>query len=122
MADGKRETICVTRCEQPVLAAFASAPDRAHRVNDVAGREPEARGDLRFARGATVKQRTCLAQFWPCGAMDGAIDPAAAKQCFVGGVDDGVDIERCDVAFDDLDALGHDPIGDAGSVPIKSCY
>ena len=55
--------------------------------------------------------------------MDGAIDPAAAKQCLVGGVDDGVDVELGDVAFDDLYALGHDPIGgDASGVPIKSRY
>ena len=54
--------------------------------------------------------------------MDGTIDPAAAKQCLVGGIDDGVDIELSDVAFDDFNALGHDPIGDASGVPIKSCY
>ena len=48
--------------------------------------------------------------------------PRRRQAMFVGGIDDGVDIERGDVAFDDLDALGHDPIGDASGVPIKSCY
>jgi len=31
----------------------------------------------------------------------------------VGGIDDGIDVEPGDVAFDDLDAVGHGPIGDA---------
>ena len=33
--------------------------------------------------------------------MDGAIDPAAAEQRRIGGVDDGVDVERGDVGDDD---------------------
>lgn len=51
--------------------------------------------------------------------MDGAIDPAAAKQGLVGGIDDGIDGKRGDVAFDDVDAVGHPAIGDADGVAIK---
>ena len=45
--------------------------------------------------------------------MDGAVDAAAAEQRLVCGVDDGVDVEPGDVAFDDLYAVRHRAIGDA---------
>jgi hypothetical protein len=38
--------------------------------------------------------------------MDRAIHAAASEQRLVGGVDDRVDVERGDVAFDDLDMHG----------------
>ncbi len=46
--------------------------------------------------------------------MDGAVDPAAAEQRAVGGIDDGVDGEPRDVALDDGQA-GADVVGRAGS-------
>jgi hypothetical protein len=42
--------------------------------------------------------------------VDGAVDPAAAEQALIGGVDDGVDVELGNVALDDVDALGHGPL------------
>ena len=48
--------------------------------------------------------------------------PPPGASIVVGGIDDGVDIERGDVAFDDLDAVTHAPIGDATGAAIKSCY
>jgi hypothetical protein len=39
--------------------------------------------------------------------VDGAVNPAAAQQRAVGGVDDRVDRQVGDVPFDDFDALGH---------------
>jgi hypothetical protein len=38
--------------------------------------------------------------------MDGAVDTAATKQGFVGGVDDGVDAELGDIAVKDADHRG----------------
>ena len=53
------------------------------------------------------------------GAMNGAVDAAAAEQRLVGGIDDGVDIKPGDVAFDDLDAVRHGSIGRPKRLPIK---
>ena len=51
--------------------------------------------------------------------MDRAVDPAAAGQRLVRGIDDGVDRQRGDVALQDFDrhgGLGHCPdAGDAVS-------
>ena len=38
-------------------------------------------------------------------AVDGAVDTAAVER-LVGGVDDGVDLQGCDVGLEDLDASG----------------
>jgi hypothetical protein len=51
--------------------------------------------------------------------VDGAVDAAAAKQALIGGVDDGVDVERGDVALDNVDALGHGSIARPNWLPIK---
>ena len=51
--------------------------------------------------------------------MDGAADATAGGKHGVGGIDDGIDVEPGDVAFDDLDAVGHGPIGDADGAAIK---
>jgi hypothetical protein len=31
--------------------------------------------------------------------MDGAVNPAAAQQCVVGGIDYGIDVQRCDICL-----------------------
>ena len=41
--------------------------------------------------------------------MDGAVDTTTAQQALVGGVDYGIDVQRGDVAFDELDPLHHAP-------------
>ena len=46
--------------------------------------------------------------------MDGAVDPAAAKQRAVGGVDDGRDVERGDVGDDDVEPRVADFSGEGG--------
>ena len=39
--------------------------------------------------------------------MDGAVHAAAAEQGGVGGIDDGVNVERGDVGLEDLDPARH---------------
>lgn len=39
--------------------------------------------------------------------MNGAVNAAAAEQRLVGGIDNGIDLESGDVAFDDLDGVFH---------------
>ena len=55
--------------------------------------------------------RARRAKLGASGAMNGAVDAAAAEQRLVSGIDDGVDLKPGDVAFDDLDAAGHPSIG-----------
>ncbi len=51
--------------------------------------------------------------------MDRAADAAAGGKHPVRGIDDGVHVERGDVAFDDLDAVRHRRIGRPVGVEIK---
>ena len=62
-----------------------------------------ALGDLGFAGLAAMQRAAFGQQFGPCGAMDRAVDAAAAEQAFIRGIDDGVGIERGDVADEDIE-------------------
>ena len=63
-------------------------------MDDVPGFEAIAAGDLGGAGVAAAERATFGEKLGPGGAMDGAVDAAAAEQRPVGGVDDGPDIER----------------------------
>jgi hypothetical protein len=69
--------------------------------------EAKARRDLGLARLAAAKQPAGRLQLGPCRPVDGAVDAAAAQKGAVGGIDDRIDIERGDVGFENLDAVGH---------------
>ena len=86
---------------------LAALPDRADGVDDMAGLEAIAARDLGLAGLAAAERAAFGEQLRPGGAMDGAVDAAAAEQGGVGRVDDGVDVERGDVGLEDLDAVRH---------------
>jgi hypothetical protein len=76
---------------QRLILAFAAAvPDRPDGMNDMSRRKPVAFGDLGIAGRAAAERAAFGEQLTPGGAMDCAIDPAAAQQRAIGGVDDGV--------------------------------
>ena len=103
MPGRERKRGAIAGGEQFLLALVAAAPDRPDRVNDVPGLEPVAAGDL-GGTGVAAAQRLALGQeLGSGGAMDGAVDAAAAEQRPVGGIDDGVDVERRDVGDADLE-------------------
>ena len=104
MIEGESERVAVAIGEQPILAALAAAPDGPHGMDHVTRGKAEAWRDLGLARLAAAEKRAGLAQLRACRAVDGAVDAAAAEKCFIGGVDDGVDIEPGNVA---LDGDGH---------------
>ncbi len=62
-----------------------------------------AAGDLGLAGIAAAERLAFAQQFRPRRAMDGAVHAAAAEQRAVGGIDDGIDLERGDVADHKLD-------------------
>ena len=79
--------------EQLVLAVAAAVPDRSDGMNHMPCRQPIAAGDLGVAGLAAMKRAAFGEQLRPGGAMDRAIDAAAAEQRRVGGVDDGVNAQ-----------------------------
>jgi hypothetical protein len=66
-------------------------------------RQAVTAGDAGFAWGTAAEAPALGQQFRTGGAMDGAVDPAAAEQRPVGGVDDRIDRERRDVGDHDLE-------------------
>jgi len=105
---GDLQAAAIARGEQRLLVRAAAAPDRADRVDDVAGGEAVAPGDLRLARRAAAERAAFRQKLRPGGPVNGAVDPAAAEQRLVRGINDGVNREPGDVALDDLDAVGVD--------------
>jgi hypothetical protein len=59
-------------------------------MNDMPRRQPITFSDLGLAGRAAIKRAAFGEQLGSCGAMDRAIDAAAAQQRRIGGVDDGV--------------------------------
>src|SRR5262245_13341158 len=116
----KREAVAIAACEQPAFAALAAAPDGADRVNHMPRLEAEAGRDLGLARRATAERGASRFKLGAGRAVDRAVDAATAEQTPIGGVDDGIDIERGDVALDDFDAVMHSRIGRRVQAPIKS--
>ena len=80
--------------------------DRADRVEDVARRQPVAGRQLGVARLTAAKRGALGPQTGPGRPVDGAVHPAAAQQRFVGGVHDGVHLQRGDVSAPEGDAVG----------------
>ena len=101
------EAARVAAREELVLAPVAAGPDRADGVDHVTRRQPEAGRHDRVA-GRTRAGRSGRGRQLRTGRpMDRAIDPAAAGQAAVRGVDDGIEVERRDVGDDDLEVDAH---------------
>ena len=114
MLGRERKRGAIAGGEQRVLALVAAAPDRTDRMNDVPGLEAIAAGDL-GGTGVAAAQRLALGQqLGSGGAMDGAVDAAAAEQRPVGRVDDGIDVERRDVGDANLEPRRSDIGGEQG--------
>src|SRR5262249_28205116 len=94
--------------EQLFLALVAPAPDRTDRVDHVLGDKPVTARDLGRAGLAAAERAALAEQLRTGGAVDRAIDAAAAKKRAVCRVDDGVDVERGDVGAADVDTRGAD--------------
>lgn len=96
------EGVSIAAREDSRFAVVAAGPDRADGVNDVAGGQPVAARDLRFARAAAVERFAFGQKLGTGGAVNGAIDSAAAEQARVRRVHDGVNGEGGDVATNQL--------------------
>src|SRR3954451_17182623 len=104
MFDRYRQRVTITLRQRLDLARTAAAPDRANRVDDITRGKIVAAGDARLPRRASAECTTFGQQTWPCGSMDCPIHTAAPQERRIGGVDNGINGQCRDVAFDDLQA------------------
>src|SRR5215469_12158176 len=79
-AVGSGEGGSITGREQLVLAAHPTSPNRADGVDDVLRRQPKAARNLRRTGVAAAERSAFGEQIRAGGAMDRAVDPAAAEQ------------------------------------------
>jgi hypothetical protein len=97
----------ITAGEQFRFSVVSAIPYRADGVNDVGGGEPIALGEPGIAGFATAKEAALVEELGAGGAMDCPVHPAAAEQGAIGGVDDGIDGQGCDVGAENSDFLDH---------------
>src|SRR5512133_218237 len=115
---GQLEARPVAGGEGLVLTLLPAVPDRAHRMDDEAGRHAMAAGQLRLSRRAAPQAPAFLQQARSRRAVDGPVHAAAAQQVAVRGVDDGVHGEGGDVGLHHLQAPGGQiTLGRGSAVP-----
>lgn len=95
----------VSGCEFLVFAVPAAHPNGAHGVNDEFRREVVALGEPTFADGTTIKRQTLVQDAASRRPVDGAVNAGAAQEGLIGGIDDGIHLQRRDVAQNDADAF-----------------
>jgi hypothetical protein len=107
---GELHAAAVAACELGVLGVFGGfaaafdAPDGPYGVEDPFGAKVEAWCGDGFSGGTGGERLGGGEELgFACGAVDGAVDASAAFELLVGGVDDGVDVQRGDVAAMDFD-------------------
>ena len=103
---GLLERAPIAAREQLGLAVPAAPPHRSDGVDDPRRAEPEAGRRLCVTDRATAQLAARGEQLWTGGAVDRAVDSAAAQQRRVRGVHDRVDRLAGDVASDDLEIHG----------------
>ena len=90
MYPAELQRAAIARGQRLVFAFSAAVPDRSDGMNDMPRRKPVALGDLGVAGFAAMKRAAFGEQLGSCGAMNRAVDAAAAEQRAIRGVDDGV--------------------------------
>jgi len=102
MLPAQRQRAAIAGRERGVLTGAAAVPDRTDGMDHMPRRQRISIGDLGVAGGAAIEAAARGEQVRTCGAMDRAVDSAAAEQRAIGGIDDRVERERRDVGDDDL--------------------
>ena len=92
--------------KQVRLPPSPPVPHGAHRMDDVFGWKAVALRRLGLAGGTAVEGAALGQQFRAGRPVDGPVHPAAPQQGCVGGVDDGVNLQRGDVSGDKVQLHG----------------
>ncbi len=92
-----------------ILAGLSAVPDRADGMDDMPRRQPIPAGDLGAAGFAAVQHPALVREFRSGGAVNGTVDPAAAKQRAIGSVYNRINAKLRDISDDDLKPRRADP-------------
>ena len=98
----------ITRGKQCRFAISALSPHRTDCVDDMFRRKPVAAGDSGFTCRASVETVAFFEQLRARGAVDGAVNTAAAEQRGVGCIDDGIHRKCHDIRLPDFEAGVHE--------------
>src|SRR3954454_13848805 len=93
----KFERAAIAGGQRLILVLSTAMPHRPHGMDHMPRGKPVAFRDFGVAGSAAAEAATFGQKFWPGGAVDGAIDAAAAEQRAVRSVDDGVNVQGGDV-------------------------
>jgi hypothetical protein len=107
MFNGERQAGPVAGSEQVRLAPRPPVPHGAYSVNHMFCREVITCRDFSLARFATAEQAAFANEARPCRSMYRAVNPAAAEQRTVRGVDYRVYLESRDVGCDNFNPVFH---------------
>ena len=85
-----------------IFTLAAIVPDRTDSMDHMPRRQPITPGDFGVAGFAAMERAALRQQLRSGRTVDRAVNPTAAKQRGVGGVDNGIDVQAGDVGDDDL--------------------
>lgn len=78
---------------------FTTSPNRPYRMNYVFCWQIEPRGKHSLTGFTATKLTAELKQIWPRSAMYGVVYASSAQQSRTCCIDNGINIKRCDVCF-----------------------
>jgi glyoxylate carboligase len=100
MLHGKLQRGAIAAGKQFRLLMVAATPDRPDSMNDMAGRQVVAPGDLGLAGIAALELPALFKKAWASCTVNRPVNAAAPEQRAVCGIDNGIDVEGCYVCFD----------------------
>ncbi len=104
VCSGQAQAFQIGGTQQSLFVPSPAVPYGPDSVDDKARAEPESGRNHRLpsseAAHSPKKFSAGPKQFRPCSGVNGAIHAAAAKQAWVGGIDDGVNWSLCQIALD----------------------
>ena len=103
MACSKVQRAPVTAGKRRILALLAAAPDGTDHMDHTFRGEIVTLCDPGLARRARAKRRAFRRQFRPRRSVNCAAHAAAGREVAIGGIDNGVNLQRRNVSVDDFD-------------------